>query len=187
MQITGIVLAGGKSTRFGKDKALVQVNGKSLLENAVDICSEFCSTILISSNQRVHQVSEFKIVPDEFPGCGPIGGIYSGLKHSETAWNLVLSVDAPVVEKEFIRYLISMINNSEAVVPVSINGKEPLIALYKKSGLPEIKKRIQDKNYKMHDLLNNLEVKYIDSREWQTKFPQLFHNINRVTDLEEWV
>ena len=185
MQITGIILAGGKSTRFGKDKALVQVNGKSLLENAIDICFECCSTILISSNQKEHQVAGYKIVPDEFPACGPIGGIYSGLKQAKTDWSFVLSVDSPAVEKEFIRYLISMISNSEAVVPESFKGKEPLIALYEKGCLPEIKKRIQNKNYKMHDLLSSLNVNYIDSRQWQTKYPQLFHNINRVNDLEE--
>ena len=183
MQITAIILAGGKSTRMGTDKALIEINDKSLLENAIDLCKPISSSILISSNFEEHKKYSYEVIPDEIPDCGPIGGIYSCLKETETEWNFVLSVDSPFVELEFIRNLISEIDNTNAIVPIHSRGKEPLIALYHKNSLSEIEKRIKSGNYKMYDLVDTLSTKFVDSKKWLEKYPNLFHNINRPEDL----
>ncbi|HSO89343.1 MAG TPA: molybdenum cofactor guanylyltransferase, partial [Draconibacterium sp.] len=94
MQITGIILSGGQSTRMGTDKALLQIKGKTLLERAVEICNPVCNAILISSNNPEHEKYGYQIYPDEIKNCGPLGGIYSCLKKSDTDWNFILSVDA---------------------------------------------------------------------------------------------
>lgn len=182
MQITGIILAGGKSNRMGTDKSLLEINGKTLLQRAIDICLPVCKTILISSNNTVHEEFGFKIIPDEIQNCGPIGGIYSSLKKSETEWNIVLSVDAAFVEQEFIQYLISEIDACDAIIPIHEKGKEPLIALYHKNSLEAIKKMHDSGNYKMHNLLNEINTKYVNSQNWVEQFPKIFRNLNRPED-----
>lgn len=183
MQITGIILSGGQSTRMGTDKALIQINGKTLMENAIEICKPFCSNILISSNHTTHEKFGFKVIPDEIKDCGPLGGIYSCLKHSETDWNFVLSVDAAFVEPEFVSFLISETGNYDAVAPVHDTGKEPLIAMYHKNGLSEMKKMLGSKNYKMYSLLNSINTKFVDSQKWVERYPKIFRNLNRPDDL----
>ena len=86
MQITGIILAGGQSTRMGTDKVLLEINEKTLLERAIELVQPLSETVLISSNNPIHKKYGFEIIPDEIKDCGPIGGIYTCLKKSETEW-----------------------------------------------------------------------------------------------------
>lgn len=183
MQVTGIILSGGQSTRMGTDKALLLLKGKTLLENAIEICNPVCNEILISSNNSEHEKFGYKIVPDEFTNCGPLSGIYSALKKSQTEWNFIISVDAAFVKPDFIHTLLNNANNFDAVVPYHNFGKEPLISMYNKSGLRVMLEHLQSKNLKIHNLLNALNTKYINSQSWVEKFPEIFRNLNRPDDL----
>ncbi|HPE76143.1 MAG TPA: molybdenum cofactor guanylyltransferase [Draconibacterium sp.] len=182
MQITGIILSGGQSKRMGTDKALIHINEKTLLDNAIDICSNFFSPILISSNHRNHEKTGYKVIPDEIINCGPMGGIYSSLKQSVTDWNFVMSVDAAFVETEFIKYIISETGDFDAIIPIHQNGKEPLIALYHKDSLAEMKKMLDLGNFKIQNLLNLINTRYVDSQDFVKRFPKLFRNLNRPED-----
>lgn len=182
MQITGIILSGGLSTRMGADKALLQINGKSLLERAIEICKPVCNEILISSNNSAHAKFGFPVVNDEIADCGPIGGIYTCLKRSETEWNLVISVDAAFVNQDFAEFLISETGDFDAIIPFHKKGKEPLVALYHKNCIPAIKERIKLNDYKMHNLLNVLNTKFTNVDSWVKKNPGIFKNLNRPED-----
>lgn len=184
MQITGIILAGGKSTRMGTDKALLKINEETLLSRAVNLCKSVCSQVLISSNSVDHEIEEIKRIPDEIINCGPIGGIYSCLKHAENDWSFVISVDAVFVTTEFVSFLVSRANNKyDTVVPVHGKGKEPLIALYNKSALPFLKKNLKNGIYKMHHLLEIVNTNFVDSQTWIERHPKIFYNINFPGDL----
>ena len=183
MQITGIILSGGQSTRMGTDKALIQINEKTLLENEIDICKPVLSEILVSSNNPDHGKFGAKIIPDEFTNCGPLSGIYSCLKQSETDWNFVISVDAAFVKPEFIQYLIDQIDDFDAIVPLHDNGIEPLISMYHKNGLDEMLKHLKSGNFKMQNLINVINTKFVDSQKWIEKYPKIFRNLNRPEDL----
>jgi molybdopterin-guanine dinucleotide biosynthesis protein A len=183
MQITGIILSGGKSTRMGTDKALIQIDGKTLLDKAIETCRQVCHSILISSNHPRHEKSGCKTIPDKIENCGPIGGICSCLKQSQTDWNFVISVDAAFVEAEFASFITSEIDDVEAIVPCHNAGKEPLVALYHKSSLAEMEKMIGLGDFKMHNLLKKLKTKYVDSQVWVERFPDLFRNLNRPDEL----
>lgn len=167
---------------MGTDKSLLEINGKTLLQSAVDTCLPVCSPVLISSNHPEHKNFNCPVIPDEIPDCGPIGGIYSCLKQSETDWNFVLSVDAAFVRTEFVRFLISGIAGYEAVIPFHDKGKEPLVALYHKNSLSVIEKMLESGNYKMHHLINVLNTKYVNSQNWVEKYSDLFRNLNRLED-----
>ncbi|MCF6332940.1 MAG: molybdenum cofactor guanylyltransferase [Draconibacterium sp.] len=183
MQITGIILAGGKSLRMGTDKAFIRLNEQTLLERAIKLCTPFCQPVLISSNNEEHDVFGYKIIPDEFKNCGPLGGIHSCLKKSETNWNFVISVDSAFVEHEFVKFLVSETNNFDAVVPIHAKRKEPLIAIYNKSSLSEIEKMLQSGNFKMHNLINSINTKFVNAQKWVEKYPKLFLNLNLPEDL----
>ncbi|MBN1986365.1 MAG: molybdenum cofactor guanylyltransferase [Prolixibacteraceae bacterium] len=182
MQITGIILAGGKSQRMGTDKALLEVDGQTLLSRAVGFCQLFCNEVLISSNYEAHKVEGIQPIPDETKNCGPMGGIYSCLKHSKNEWNFVLSVDAPFVEVEFVRFLISHAGNFDAVVPFHQKGKEPLVALYHKNAIAAMLQQLSSGEYKMHFLLEKITTRFVDSQSWVEKFPRLFYNLNSPAD-----
>ncbi|MEN8115931.1 MAG: molybdenum cofactor guanylyltransferase [Bacteroidota bacterium] len=184
MQITGIILAGGKSSRMGTDKALLELGGITLLEKAIGLCQSACSSILISSNNPKHRKPDIPLIPDEIENCGPMGGIYSCMKKSLTDWNFVVSVDSPLVIPEFIGYLISETEDCDVVVPVHSKGKEPLIALYHKQCLPEMERMLRSGNFKMHNLFHSVKTKWIDTNEWLVKYPKLFYNINRPEELK---
>jgi len=168
---------------MGTDKALLQINGKTLLENAIEICRPVCSEIIISSNNPEHARFGYSVVTDEVKDCGPIGGILSGLRKSETGWNFVISVDSPFVSVEFIRFLTGLTENYDVVVPVHSGEKEPLIALYHKNCLPVIENQMALQHFKIHQLIALLNTRYTDAGEWLGKLPLLFKNLNNPEDL----
>ena len=187
MQITAIILAGGKSKRMGTDKSLLEFNGETLLEHSVKICNPYFNPLLISSGNPEHQIPGCKLIPDIIPDCGPLGGLYSCLKNSETDWNFVLSVDAIFVEPAFISYMISEADDYDAVIPVHENGIEPLIGLYRKSSCRIFEEQVNTGNYKMHDLLEKLNVNYIDAQNWVNRYPYIFRNLNHREDFRpDW-
>jgi len=169
---------------MGTDKALLELDGETLLTRAVSLCSKFCDEILISSDSEEHRIGAYRLVADEVKNCGPMGGIYSSLKASSNQWNFVLSVDAPFVTKDFIEFLVSQTNDFDAVVPLHDGKKEPLIALYNKNIQGELKAQLDSGNYKMHFFLNRVFTNWLDSEEWLKNVPNLFQNLNYPEDME---
>jgi molybdopterin-guanine dinucleotide biosynthesis protein A len=183
MQITAIILAGGQSKRMGTDKALLELDGVSLLQNTINLCESISDSILISSNNPKHNKFGWPVISDEIKNCGPLGGIFTCLKKSKTDWNVVISVDAAFVKVEFLQFILAEISDVEAIVPFSDRGKEPLIALYNKTVLSAMNKKIDQGDFKMHGLLETINTKYVDAGKWLEKYPKLLHNINRPEDL----
>lgn len=183
MQITAIILAGGKSKRMGTDKTFLELDGVPLLQRMISLLQPLCETLIISSNNPRHEKYGYNVIADEIKNCGPIGGIYSSINKSNTDLNFVISVDAAFIEKDFVEFLISKKGDYDAVVPYSEKGKEPLIALYNKSCLPFMKEKLETGDYKMHTFLSTVNTKWIDAQSWVEKYPKLFHNLNRPEDL----
>ena len=183
MKLTAIILAGGKSSRMGTDKALLQIEGKTLIDRAVQLVKPLCSQIIISSNSENHEIEGLTRIADEFQNCGPMSGIYSCLKASQTDWNLIISVDSANVEPEFIEFLTSRTGAFNAIVPFHKKGKEPLIAMYHKSTLPHFRNQLESGEYKMHFLLEKINVKFVETSNWVNRYPKLFNNLNSPEDL----
>ncbi|MDX8338341.1 molybdenum cofactor guanylyltransferase [Draconibacterium sp. IB214405] len=183
MQITTIILAGGKSKRMGTDKALLELDGETLLQRSINLCKPFSSELLISSNHQSHTTFGYRVVEDEIKNCGPIGGIYSCLKQSSNDWNLVLSVDAAYVDSNFLEFLLSNTGDSDAVVPFTEKGAEPLIALYNKSMCPTMEIKLKSGDYRMQNLLKEANTNWLDAGKLLEKNNRLFTNLNRPEDL----
>lgn len=176
--ITAIIIAGGKSSRMGSNKALITYNGKRLIDWAIHKVEPLVSTIIISSNTPLSGIN-YPIYADAFTDIGPLGGLHIGLAKSKTNWNLIIPCDMPNLDALVYYRLIEKTSNTLAVVPKHSNGNvEPLVALYHKSVHAYIETQIQKKDYKLVHLLNQIAVTYIDAG-----VEHLFKNINYPNDL----
>jgi molybdenum cofactor guanylyltransferase len=186
MAVTGIILAGGKSSRMGKDKGLLELGGKMLAEIAIGNLSLLCSRILISSNSEDYTRFGLEVVADKIPDIGPMGGIYSSLLQSHTELNLVLSVDLPFINEGLLRYLLEQSEDVQAAVPWSGEEHfEPLCACYNHSVVPLMEEFIGSGNYKLPDLFSKIKLnRLIISDELPFFNSSLFKNINTPSDLE---
>ncbi len=181
-EITGFVLAGGKSSRMGQDKALLEFQGQSLLAHMLKLITPFCSNTFISANNLEYQSFGADLIPDVYQGKGPISGIFSALSASCSDWNLIVSVDVPLVNPELLQYLVDSRNSYDAVVPVHLHGNEPLIALYHRCVIPALQEMIEMKDFKLTNLFPHINTNYLDCNFLVEKYPQLFLNLNRQED-----
>lgn len=160
-KITGIVLAGGKSSRMGQNKALLNYQEKKMFEHAIEKISPYCQQIFISGDFEEYKKMGYNVVNDRIKSIGPIGGLYSSLIESKTYLNIVIACDVPLIASNAFELLINEIENYDAAVLKTPDGKiEPLIGIYTKNALPVIKKQIAGGNYKMMHLLRLLNSKY---------------------------
>jgi molybdopterin-guanine dinucleotide biosynthesis protein A len=185
-KFTGIVLAGGRGSRMGKEKGQIRWKGKTLIEHAIDIVSPLCEELIISANHDRYRTFGFPVVRDLVPDCGPMGGIYSALSVSETRNNLIIPVDTPLVTTEIYRHLISFVNSYDVIVPVDHNAYyQPLCAMYSKSIIPFMKARMDKGQFGFTPLLDKVHTKAVPFHVGLDFYQSdTFYNINSPEDLE---
>ena len=131
--ITGIILAGGKSSRMGTDKGFLLLNNKPFVQYSIDALKPLVSEIMIVSDNPDYDVFGLKRISDLTKNAGPVAGIYSGLEASTSEYNLILSCDIPLITSDILKQLIIAIDETTEIIQIESNGKTmPLIALYKK-------------------------------------------------------
>lgn len=178
-KITGIILAGGKSSRMGTDKALIDVKGKKLIEYSIAVMKQICGHIIISASNPVYEKFGFPIVADSFQGIGPIAGLEACLRYSKTKINLVAPCDSPFLSINLFRETLKETAGYEAAVPILQDGKvEPLAGYYSKEALPTIIQQIEKGDYKLQNLLKAMNTKYVSITN-----PAYLMNINTPRDL----
>jgi len=184
MQVTGIILAGGKSSRMGTEKGLQQLAGKSLISYAIEALTGICSEIIISASSGKYAELGLKVVADEFPDIGPMGGIFSCLKQSSTENNLVLSCDLPFVSEKLLSYLLENSTGFQAAIPwEGAQHYEPLCGFYRSSLLNKMNSYILKGNYKLPDLFEEISINKLNINNFDIFGENLFFNINSKHDL----
>ncbi|HNY64915.1 MAG TPA: molybdenum cofactor guanylyltransferase [Deltaproteobacteria bacterium] len=181
--MTGIVLIGGRSSRFGSDKVISSFQGKSLVDHVVDVITPLFDEVILIGNRRpgleAHRVAE-----DIFPGYGPLGGIYTALTVAGTPQCFVFAADMPRLSREFISYMISRSGEHDVVIPVWSKGREPLHAIYHRRVLPVVKDlldRGERKIFTLLDRVNTLRIPDETIRAYTD--PEItFANINTILD-----
>ena len=178
-QYTGILLCGGKSSRMGRDKYALPYNNQPMYMPALNILNSCCSETLISSNVFYPEFENYKIITDEIPNIGPMGGIYTCIKVSKNPYNLVLACDMPLVTGRLMSKLLEIENDFDAYIPVLNEQIEPLYAIYNKSILPILENKIKSNEYSLFKMLKQLNVCYVQVSmdEYELK------NINFPTEL----
>ena len=181
-QITGIILSGGKSSRMGTDKGFLMYAGKSFIEHSIEALRSLVSNIIIVSNNEEYDVFGLKRIEDVIVNAGPLAGIYSGLKFSSTAYNLVLSCDIPLIKGQILERLINAIDVDAQVIQIESDGKSmPLIALYKKSCEHTFLKLLNEGERRLQFAVNRCHVKNVVLNKEEELFTQ---NINTQKELK---
>lgn len=186
--ISAFIVAGGKSSRMGTDKALSKFKGKQLVLYILETLETYNFRTYISSNNESHSMFGYQIIRDEIKNIGPIGGLYSCLRHSETKYNLFFPCDVPFINPKIIDLLIENKDKGNIIVPMHKDGKiEPLIALYNKNVIDILKNNIIEKTYSLTSLMDKTITHYIIlENHFSDKELSSFVNINTKKDLEEY-
>lgn len=186
LKMTAIILAGGKSSRLGYDKAFIKIKGASLIKRQLNTLKKlFKNLIIVTNNPDNYRFKGIKVIPDIIPNRGPLSGIYSGLMASNTLYNFVLACDMPFINSELIKYMIKSKDKFDAVVPKLKKGYETLFAIYSRNCLPIIYETINKNNFKVRNIFSKIKLKKIGEQEI-SKFGDpgiLFMNINTKDDL----
>lgn len=160
----GFVLAGGRSSRMGQDKALLTLGGEPLVQRAVRTLSEVCAEVAIAGGAE--ELMRFgRVIPDKFPGCGPLGGIVSALEQSPAEWNLFLSVDAPFVPVSCLKTLLLMTLDFSGIGVIARvdNRMQPLCAVYSRMALGVLEQELAAGRWKVLSAVEAAgEVKVMD-------------------------
>ena len=181
--ITGIILAGGKSSRMGSDKAMLTYNGKKLIEYSIGLMKLVCNTVIISASNANYLAFNLPMVSDNYSNIGPLAGLEASLRHSETRINLIAPCDNPFLNVEFLNTILNNSENYDAVIPISNDGKtEPLTGYYSREILPVIVQQIEKGDYKVQNLLKIIHTKYVLVTD-----KTLINNINTPNDLKSIV
>ncbi|WP_372947445.1 molybdenum cofactor guanylyltransferase [Mariniphaga sp.] len=162
MEVTAIILAGGKSSRMGREKGLAGFNGKPLVQSAIDVCKQITSEIFISTGNADYSRFGFPLIPDNFREHGPIGGIEAGLTAAKTSGILVCPCDMPGISLEILKRILHQTEGKRAVVAASVQGKVfPVLGWYSKTALSVVQKQIEKGDFKLMALLNELQAETV--------------------------
>lgn len=184
--VTGAVLAGGKSTRMGTDKAFVRLRRQTLIEACLSVLSRcFTRNIIIANQPDAFVKLGPPVFPDELVGCGPMGGIHSALRHASTEAVFVVACDMPFLDAGLIRAMAMAGEGFDGVVARLEERFEPLHALYQKRALPVIELQIAAGEYSLQKLVPRLNMKVIGETELAQfgKWQRCFRNVNTPEEL----
>ena len=187
--MAGFVLAGGKSSRMGRDKALLEIDGEPLIARAMRLVNSVLGEAVVIASAPGYEALGLKIVTDDFPGYGPLGGIATALHVSTKPWNLVIACDLPYLTEPWLEYLVQRALKSlaDAVVPMNVLGPEPLSAMYHKNAEMRIRTAVEGGIRKVTDSFVTLSVEHVEPSEWKAFASDgvLFKNVNSPADYKE--
>lgn len=175
---------------MGREKALEEIEGESLIERVIGRVASLSTEVLLvmRAGQPTFPIpaqSNVKTVTDLYPGKGSLGGIYTGLYSSSSFHNLVVACDMPFLSEALLRHLIELCSDFDVVIPVVEGNLEPLHGVYSKSCLAPIQALLQQGKLRIIDFFPSVRVRYVDETEVNRLDPQhlSFFNINTEEDL----
>ncbi|MBI5869504.1 MAG: molybdopterin-guanine dinucleotide biosynthesis protein B [Actinobacteria bacterium] len=182
------ILAGGESSRMGSNKALKILSGKPVISHLLDSLKPLTGDIFIAAGDvAAYEDLGFPIRGDQYAQKASLVGIYSALAASGNELCFTVACDMPFTEPSLVMHLAGLASGHDAVVPVSQRGREPLHAFYSRACLGRMRNRIESGELALHDLLDSLDVRYVDMVELAPLCDpgMVFLNVNTVVDLEE--
>ncbi len=189
MNVTAIVLCGGKERRFGSSKADAVVGGKRIIDRITERLKPLANQILIVTSLEKKDLpitNQAQIVVDKYPGRGPLGGVYTGLLASENKYSIVVGCDNPFINNRLLQYMVSLTDNYDAVIPrLGKDMIEALHSIYSKSCLPVMQQALEENRLSIYKIIDHLNVRYVHRDEYQAIDPRMlsFFNINFPDDL----
>ena len=164
--IAGVILTGGSSKRYGKNKAFLEIGGIRLIDRITeDMKNIFKRVILVTNDKKGYEYLGIPVVEDLITGLGPIGGIYTGLMSIPSQAGFFVACDMPCINRQLVRYMVDIQDNHAAVVPSVANEIEPLHAIYAQSCLGPIRDLIDSKRYQVRLVYDQITVRYVKEGE----------------------
>ena len=197
-EVTGILLAGGQSSRMGTDKALLPVQGSASIERAAEALKTVCSRVLLAAREASrYEFLGLEQAADHFPGKGPMAGLHAGLTASQTEWNAAAACDMPLVTGDMIKALVQaaiqaerqeggaamQVKPLEAVIPVLDGRPQPLLAVYRRSVQHSLEQCLGRGELRLMFWLRSLNALYVPA---ETLFAdgRGLYNMNNPADYE---
>lgn len=181
------VLAGGRSSRMGSDKALLVIGQQNLLQLTLEKVRALAARpMIVGARDKYAQYGE--LIEDVIPECGPLSGIHAALCSTQTELNLILSVDMPLMTTEFLRWLVqeAWASDKMAIVPQAEGHNQPLCAVYRRAAREVVERALQAGEYKVDRLYALLPTRFLAEREWDEAgfSPSIFRNVNTPQEFE---
>jgi molybdopterin-guanine dinucleotide biosynthesis protein A len=181
MNKTGIILAGGKSSRMKEDKGLMLLDGKPMIQYVIDVLKPLVGELIIISNNADYEQFGCPVYPDVIKEKGPLAGLYTGLFYTQSETNVVLSCDVPYVNEELIAFLLAEHQNHQITIPLKEERTHQLIGVFSKSCEPIFGISLEKEELKLLDAFKNLSLNIVDANHFDA---QLFKNLNAPNDLD---
>jgi molybdopterin-guanine dinucleotide biosynthesis protein A len=194
MILRGFVQAGGGSTRFGTDKAQVLLAGKNMLQRTCELLASVCEEVTIVAAEGKYANAAWPVLPDRWPGEGPLGGILTALstiKEPEpgAAWALIVSCDMPFLTTEFLAFMRkrALASHARVIVPQSASGLEPLCACWCAPAVADVQACFDSGVRKVTEAMKRLPMEVLDESAWKRFDTKglLFWNMNTPKDFAE--
>ena len=190
--VSGVALAGGRSKRLGRNKAVEKIGDQSLIERVVDKLSQVTSeTVVVVAEES--KAADLNLPPwvrtaaDLYPGTGSLGGIFTGLSAAKGKYGVVVACDMPFLNVDLIRFMLDVASDYDAVVPRLQGRPEPLHAVYSKSCVGPIERCLQADQLKIAIFFEQINVAYLEEDDIEAFDPShlSFFNVNTQEDLDK--
>jgi len=188
VDVAAFILAGGKSTRMGVDKAFIDYGGRTLLARALDLARSVTPDVRIVGSQQ--KFAAFApVVEDIFCNCGPLGGIHAALRSSPAELNIMLAVDMPFLSWALLQYLISQARNAPeaaVIVPRSDERRQPLCAIYRSEFADKAESALRAGHNRIDRLFDEVRTRVIEPQDLAGGgfSPAIFRNLNTPEDMK---
>lgn len=187
-------MAGGASTRFGFDKASVELNGQTMLARMCGVAKEATGSVTVVAVSGRYSELGVRLVEDHWPGQGPLGGIITALmdaraQNNQHIWCLIVGCDMPFLTNDWLTYLKdrALTSSAEVIAPESASGLEPLCACWHTSATGKLQHAFEDGIRKVTEAMKRVSMEVIDEKDWARfdKSGRLFWNMNTPAEYEE--
>lgn len=196
--ITGIILSGGNSSRMGVNKSLLMIDGKTIIERVRDLMqSIFSEVILITNDPDEYEFLDINIYKDIYIGYGPLAGIHSGLLHSSTQRNFIISCDIPLMTKEMIKHLIEFKTDRLITIAKADGFIQQLVGVYNRDILVTVDETLKtqqkedERNNNQHKrgcrvlmLVNEIGAEIINAETLPFYTSDTYFNMNKQNDFD---
>lgn len=196
-QSEAFILVGGKSSRMGRDKVLLEIAGKPLLLRTVELVTPLVAGIALVGDPQLYGNCGYPILADKWPNAGPLGAIATALASARQPWTIILACDLPCLTGDWLAWLLDRATTSTVVkatgesadifIPETARGLEPLCAVYRTSCATAIAMALDRGVRKVTHAFAGLNVEHILESEWRPFSPDgnLFRNMNTPEDYQE--